>query len=126
MKDFISKLIREELQQEPLDLSKVKISKRIANGLITYLPTYNGERMGSFRIEPAENGYSIFGTVLYDRFRNKGFGYKMYVYIIKQLKKEGKHLYSDKFQSSDALRIWEKLVNNGLAEKDGNIFKSII
>lgn len=126
MRDFISKLIREELQQEPLDLSKVKISKRIANGLITYLPTYNDERMGSFRIEPTEDGYSIFGTVLYDRFRNKGFGYKMYVYIINQLKKEGKHLYSDKFQSSDALRIWEKLVDNGLAEKEGNIFKSII
>lgn len=126
MKDFISKLLREELQRESLDLSKVKISKRLSNGLLTYLPTYDGERMGSFRLEPIEGGYSIFGTVLYDRFRNKGFGYRMYVYIINQLKKEGKYLYSDKFQSSDALRIWEKLVDNGLAEKEGNIFKSII
>jgi GNAT superfamily N-acetyltransferase len=126
MKDFITKLLREELNSEPLDLSKVKVSKRLTNGLLTYLPIYDGERMGSFRLEPTADGYSVFGTVLYDRFKNKGFGYKMYLYIINQLKKEGKYLYSDKFQSEDALRVWDRLVKNGFAEKEGNLFKSKI
>ena len=49
----------------------------------------------------------------------------MYKYIIKQLKKENKILYSDLRQTPDAKRVWDSLVRDGYASFDGERFHSI-
>ena len=48
----------------------------------------------------------------------------MYRYIIKDLQKDGKALYSDDMQSADAARVWDSLVSLGMAEKTGETYKS--
>lgn len=125
MKEFIKNKLRENLQPEKIDTSKIKIKKNFTNGLLVFLPFYEGNRMGSFRLEPFNDDYKIFGTVLYDRFKGQGLGKGMYKYIIRQLKKEGKKLYSDDNQSPDAVNVWNSLVKDGLAITTDTGFVSI-
>jgi GNAT superfamily N-acetyltransferase len=125
VKEFIKNKLRENLQPEKIDTSKIKIKKNFTNGLLVFLPFYEGNRMGSFRLEPFNDDYKIFGTVLYDRFKGQGLGKGMYKYIIRQLKKEGKKLYSDDNQSPDAVNVWNSLVKDGLAITTDTGFVSI-
>lgn len=108
-----------------IDTSKIRIKKQEVNGLLVFSPYYEGQKMGSFRLKPQGNDYKIFGTVLYDRFRGQGIGKGMYKYIIRTLGKEGKHLYSDKYQSADAVNVWNSLIKAGLAKTTDNGFVSI-
>ena len=71
-----------------------------------------------------DDDYKIFATVLYDDYKGKGLGKGMYRYIIKDLSKENKSLYSDDMQSADAARVWDSLVSMGMAEKTGETYKS--
>ena len=125
MKDFIKNRLKESLIAEKIDTSKIRIKRQEVNGLLVYSPYYEGQKMGSFRLEPEGNDYKVFGTVLYDRFKGQGIGKGMYRYIIKSLGKEGKRLYSDKFQSPDAVNVWNSLIKAGLATKTDNGFVSI-
>ncbi len=127
MKDFIQKKFRKlilESESEKIDTSKIKIKRQISNGLLVFLPFYEGQRMGSFRLEPEGDDYKVFGTVLYDRFKKQGLGKGMYKYIIKTLDKEGKRLYSDNNQSPDAQNVWNSLVKDGLATTTDNGYVS--
>ena len=94
------------------------------NNLLVFTPFYDGERMGAFRLRPFNDDYKVFETVLYDRFKGQGLGKGMYKYIIRDLSKESKILYSDDKQSTDAARVWDSLVSMGIAEKTGNTYKS--
>lgn len=123
MKEFIKQKISEALLNE-IDTSKIRIKKAIVNNLLVYTPFYGNNRMGAFRLKPFGDDYKIFGTVLYDDYKGQGLGKGMYKYIIKDLKKDGKTLYSDDMQSSDAARVWDNLVLLGIAEKTGNTYKS--
>jgi hypothetical protein len=125
MKEFIKNKLRENLQSEKIDTSKIRIKSQFTNGLLVFLPVYEGSRMGSFRLEPFNDDYKIFGTVLYDRFKGQGLGKGMYKYIIRQLKKEGKKLYSDDNQSSEAVNVWNSLVKDGIATTTDNGYVSI-
>ena len=69
-------------------------------------------------------GFKVFETLLYDKYQGKGLGKGMYKYIIRDLSKENKILYSDDKQSTDAARVWDSLVSMGIAEKTGNTYKS--
>lgn len=111
--------------QEKIDTSKIKIKKQVVNNLLVFSPFYDGQKMGSFRLEPYGSNYKIFGTVLYDRFKGQGIGKGMYKYIIRTLNKEGKCLYSDNYQSADAVNVWNSLVKDGLATKNKDGFVSI-
>lgn len=149
MKDFIKKKLREDLEYysvddanpesneydigiklennevaTSLDKSKIKIRKGVINNLLVYSPIYDGDKMGAFRLKKVEDGFKIFGSVLYDDFQGIGLGKAMYKYIIKDLARKGLTLYSDDNQSSQASRVWDKLVDMGVAEKIGGIYKS--
>jgi hypothetical protein len=125
MKDFIRKKLLESVDK-PLDTSRIRIKKMIVNNLLVYAPFYGGDRMGAFRLLPLSDGYRMVGAVLYDDYKGKGLGKGMYRYIIKDLAKENKILYSDNKQSTDAARVWNSLVNMGIAEKTGNTYRSKI
>jgi len=125
MKDFIKNKLRESLEVEKIDTSKIRIKSQFTNGLLVFLPVYEGNRMGSFRLEPFNDDYKIFGTVLYDKYKGQGLGKGMYKYIIRQLKKEGKKLYSDDNQSSEAVNVWNSLVKDGVATTTDNGYVSI-
>jgi hypothetical protein len=125
MKDFIRKKLLESVDK-PLDTSRIRIKKMIVNNLLVYAPFYGGDRMGAFRLLPLSDGYRMVGAVLYDDYKGKGLGKGMYRYIIKDLAKENKILYSDNKQSTDAARVWDSLVNMGIAEKTGNTYRSKI
>lgn len=125
MKAFIKRKLLEGIENE-IDTSKIKIKKMVVNNLLVYIPFYDGIRMGSFRLRPVSDGFKIFETVLYDKYKGKGLGKGMYMYIIRDLSKEGKILHSDDKQSGDAARVWDSLVLSGVAEKNDNIYKSKI
>jgi len=109
---------------DDIDSSKVKIRRQVVNGLLVVSPYYEGVPMGAFRMKPFSNDYKITGVLLYDRFKGKGIGKKMYAYIIKTLAKEGKKLYSDDHQSSEAKHVWDSLVRNGYATPTENGYVS--
>jgi len=103
--------------QDKLDMSQVKIKRAVVNGLLVFIPHYNGERMGAFRLRPVAGGYRIKETVLYDRYRSQGVGKAMYRYMIRKLKEQGNRLYSDSYQSAEAAGVWDALVRDGVAVK---------
>jgi len=109
---------------DDIDSSKVKIRRKVVNGLLVFIPYYDGEPMGAFRMKPFDNDYKITAVILYDRFKGKGIGKKMYIYIIKTLAKEGKKLYSDDHQSPEAKYVWDSLVRNGYAIPTENGYMS--
>jgi hypothetical protein len=123
MKDFIKTRLLEGIENE-IDTSKIRIKKTMVNNLLVYIPFYDGVRMGAFRLRPVPDGFKVFETLLYDKYQGKGLGKGMYKYIIKDLSKENKILYSDDKQSTDAARVWDSLVSMGIAEKTGNTYKS--
>lgn len=123
MKEFIRQRLLETVLNN-IDTSKIKIRKAVVNNLLVYTPFYDGNRMGAFRLKPFGDDYKIFATVLYDDYKGKGLGKGMYRYIIKDLSKENKLLYSDDMQSADAARVWDSLVSMGVAEKTGETYKS--
>lgn len=125
MKEIIKQRLL-EMSEEKIDTSKIKIRKVVVNNLLVYTPFYDGNRMGAFRLLPVSDGYKVFGTVLYDKYKGKGLGKGMYRYIIRDLAKENKILYSDDKQSVDAARVWGSLVKMGMAEKTGDTYKSKI
>lgn len=127
MKDFIKKQVKRLLfeNENKIDFSEIEIDKRLVNNLLVYSPFYNGEKMGAFRLQEFGDDYSVTSVILYDRFRGKGIGKAMYLYIIEDLKKQGKTLYSDLSQTPDAKRVWDSLVRNGYATFDGKRFHSI-
>jgi hypothetical protein len=123
MKDFIKTRLLEGIENE-IDTSKIRIKKTMVNNLLVYIPFYDGVRMGAFRLRPVPDGFKVFETLLYDKYQGKGLGKGMYKYIIRDLSKENKILYSDDKQSTDAARVWDSLVSMGIAEKTGNTYKS--
>jgi hypothetical protein len=100
---------------ENIDTSKIRIRSSMVNGLLVYVPTYDSERMGAFRLKPYGDDWQIDSVLLYDRYKGMGLGKGMYRFIIKHLATQYKKLYSDKLQSQDARNVWESLVNDGLA-----------
>lgn len=127
MKDFIKKQVKKLLleNENKIDFSEIEIDKGVVNNLLVYSPFYNGEKMGGFRLQRFGDDYSVGSVNLYDRFRGKGIGKAMYLYIIKDLKKQGKTLYSDLSQTPDAKRVWDSLVRDGYAKFDGKRFHAI-
>jgi hypothetical protein len=123
MKDFIKTRLLEGIENE-IDTSRIRIKKTMVNNLLVYIPFYDGVRMGAFRLRPVPDGFKVFETLLYDKYQGKGLGKGMYKYIIRDLSKENKILYSDDKQSTDAARVWDSLVSMGIAEKTGNTYKS--
>ena len=115
MKDFIKNKLKENLDNQKIDTSKIKIKTQVVNNLLVFLPFYDGERMGAFRLRPFNDDYKIFETILYDRFKGQGLGKGMYKFIIKKLASEGKKLYSDDKQSQEAYNVWNSLVKDNLA-----------
>jgi hypothetical protein len=118
MKKFIQEQFRKlilESENEKIDTSKIKIKKQVVNNLLVFIPFYEGERMGAFRLKPFGDDHKIFGVVLYDKFKGQGLGKGMYKYIIRSLSKEGKKLYSDDKQSPEAQNVWNSLVRDGFA-----------
>jgi GNAT superfamily N-acetyltransferase len=133
MKTFIKKLLREFICENAItpeivpdiDFSKIRIKTMLVNGIVAYIPFYGNERMGSFRVKPFKDGFRIFETVLYDKYRHKGVGKRMYYYIIKKLKSGGETLYSDKSQTDDAKHVWDSLIKLGVAMKTPEGYKSV-
>ncbi len=125
MRDFIKKKLHEGLN-EPIDTSKIRIKNTLVNNLTVFIPFYGSERMGAFRLKPFGENYKIDSTLLYDRYKGQGLGKGMYKYMISFLKKQGKKLISDDSQSPEAQHVWDSLVSDGFAVKNGSTYESLI
>lgn len=127
IKNRLSTLLEDssEFNNKKVDKSKIKIKQQEVNGLLVFSPYYYDQKIGAFRLEPIGNDYSVFATIIYDRFRGQGIGLGMYKYIIKTLRKKGKKLYSDTNQTNDALKVWNELVADGFATTTDKGFVSI-
>ena len=87
---------------------------------MVFIPYYNDDRMGAFRLRPVQGGYKVKETVLYDRYRNQGIGKGLYRFMIRKLQSQGQRLYSDDYQSAEAAGVWDALVRDGVAVKLSN------
>jgi GNAT superfamily N-acetyltransferase len=103
----------------------VKVEKSEVNGKLVYAPHFKGTKMGALRLLPYEGGYRVDSVIVYDKFKNKGVGKKLYKYAINDLSKQGIPLYSLNVRAPYAENIWKGLVEEGIATKEGNNFKAL-
>jgi hypothetical protein len=107
--------------------SEIEVSNRILNPDMapdgySKIIALNGEPIGEFALLDIGNEVHLSGslgarTEIDTKHRNKGYGYQAYVELAKQVKSEGKVLVSDTNMTEDAIRVWEKLVKEGYANK---------
>lgn len=96
------------------------------NNLRSHMFVQNGTRLGSLRTKPVQGGEKVDSVVIYEDYRNQGLGTELYLETIRNLMIEGKKLYSDDSQTAPARKIWENLVNMGLAiQTSTNNFETI-
>lgn len=107
--------------------SEIEVSNRIFNPDMapdgySKIITLNGKYIGEFALLDVGNEVHLSGslgarTEINTKYRGKGYGYQAYVELAKQVKLEGKVLVSDTNMTEDAIRVWEKLVKEGYANK---------
>lgn len=102
----------------------VKVEKNEVNGKLVYEPFFKGKKMGALRLLPYNGGYRVDSVVVYDKFQKKGVARNLYKYAINDLSKQGISLSSLNIRAPYAEKIWEGLVNEGIATKDGNDYRA--
>jgi predicted GNAT family acetyltransferase len=102
----------------------VKIEKNEVNGKLVYEPFFKGKKMGALRLLPYSGGYRVDSVIVYDKFQKKGVAKNLYKYAINDLSKQGISLSSLNVRAPYAEKIWEGLVNEGIATKDGNDYRA--
>lgn len=90
----------------------------IPNGRgISHTFNLGGKNIASIRTLPIENGEVIEGVIVKEDYQGQGIGTELYLETIRNLMIDKKVLRSDKAQTIYAKRIWDNLVNLGLAVK---------
>lgn len=90
----------------------------IPNGRgISHTFNLGGENIASIRTLPIENGEIIEGAIVKEDYQGQGIGTELYLETIRNLMIDKKVLRSDKAQTTYAKRIWDGLVNLGVAVK---------
>lgn len=102
----------------------VKVEKNEVNGKLVYEPFFKGKKMGALRLLPYNGGYRVDSVIVYDKFQKKGVARNLYKYAINDLSKQGISLSSLNIRAPYAEKIWEGLVNEGIATKDGNDYRA--
>jgi hypothetical protein len=113
-------------------ISEIKISNRLFNpdmapdGYSKKI-ILRGKTIGEFALLDSGNEVHLSGalgarTELNEDQRGKGYGYKAYLELAKQVKAEGKVLVSDTDRTEDANRVWNKLVKEGYANKINDVY----
>ena len=96
------------------------------NNLRSHMFQLYGNKIGSIRTKPVQGGEKVDSAIIYEAYRNQGLGTELYLETVRNLMIEGKKLYSDDSQTAPARRIWEKLVEEGLAiQTSENNFETI-
>jgi hypothetical protein len=109
--------------------SDISLDVMLTNNRLSFIPKYGDKRMGTFRLTKVSDGFKFDGTILYDEYRTpnfKGVGTLVYLAIIKYISDEGLLVYSDDNLTSASSGVWNKLVNQGIAEYDGKNYKTIL
>lgn len=119
LQDFTKASVTQLLKGDRILKDNVKVDKFEANGKLVYEPTFKGQKMGALRLTPHKNGYKVDSVVVYDRFKNKGVAKRLYNFTIKDLVRQGKSLYSLNIRAPYAENIWNNLVEQGVAKKQG-------
>ena len=119
LQDFTKASATQLLKGDRILKDNVKVDKFEANGKLVYEPTFKGQKMGALRLTPHKNGYKVDSVVVYDRFKNKGVAKRLYNFTIKDLVRQGKSLYSLNIRAPYAENIWNSLVEQGVAKKQG-------
>lgn len=102
----------------------VKVEKNEVNGKLVYEPFFKGKKMGALRLLPYNSGYRVDSVIVYDKFQKKGVARNLYKYAINDLSKQDISLSSLNIRAPYAEKIWEGLVNEGIATKDGNDYRA--
>jgi GNAT superfamily N-acetyltransferase len=107
-----------QILTENIDRSKLRVKTATIGGLLVYMLYYDTKKIGALRLKPRGSDYRVHGVVVYDRWRGQGFGTGLYKFAIRKLAQDAKKLYSDYTRSAEATNIWNRLVADGLAEKN--------
>jgi len=117
-------------KQVSLKTSKTKkTSKLLALSLGKTIETKNievdGEKIGYIEAGIFDDGNIRMNNIRIEneKFKGKGFGKKSYIDLNKEANEKGGVLISSETMSEDAKKVWESLVNDGLAIKENEIFK---
>jgi len=106
-----------------------KTSKLLAPSLGKTIETKNievdGEKIGYIEAGIFDDGNIRMNNIRIEneKYKGKGFGKKSYIDLNKEANEKGGVLISSETMSEDAKKVWESLVNDGLAIKENEIFK---
>ena len=109
----IYELLREALEQEEL------VDIKYVEDLRAVIASVGGKRVGALRVKPFKEGYQVDTVSVSPDYRKLGIGTEMYRVAFEALNS----LYSDKYQTPAAKRIWDSLISSGEAEKVGERYK---
>lgn len=84
---------------------------------VSHVFTTDGENVASIRTLPIDGGEVIEGAIVKEAYRGQGIGTELYLETIRNLMVNKKVLRSDKSQTKYAKKIWDNLVDLGLAVK---------
>jgi hypothetical protein len=106
-----------------------KTSKLLTPSLGKTIETKNievdGEKIGYIEAGIFDDGNIRMNNIRIEneKYKGKGFGKKSYIDLNKEANEKGGVLISSETMSEDAKKVWESLVNDGLAIKENEIFK---
>lgn len=103
------------------------VTTPINNGLTSHMFMVGDQKVGTIRTKPVEGGVKVDQALVTEGYRGQGVGTELYLETIRNLMAEGKKLFSDTSRTAPAERIWEKLVESGLAiKKEDNTYETIL
>jgi hypothetical protein len=94
--------------------AKIKLNKSGNDLFYTITENESGNEIGNIGIKNNNDYYEIQKTYINDYAQGKGYGKESYIKIAESLDKP---LYSDKNLTTNAKKLWESLVKDGIAEK---------
>lgn len=106
---------------ENTDTEEQTVDIKYYKDVSAVIASVGGKKVGALRVKPYQDGYQVDSVIVNPDYRNFGIGKEMYRTAFESLKT----LYSDKYQTPDAKRVWDSLIKTGEATREGQRYKMI-
>lgn len=111
------------LEDPTIEFKKIPINM----GLTSHMFVLGDEKIGTIRTKPYRDGVKVDQALVTESYRGQGIGTELYLETIRNLMAEGQKLYSDTSRTAPAERIWQKLVDLGLAFKnEDGVYETVL
>lgn len=113
-------ILKEVVDQSP-STEELTVNFKYLEDLNTVVAFIGKLKVGALRLKPYQEGFQVDSVTVSPSYRQLGIGKEMYRVAFETVHS----LYSDEYQTPDAKRIWDSLINSGEAVKVGQRYKMI-